>query len=71
MLAACTDWHRVRRFHVGTDHNESTSDTGYTTACAPSVISIDQFPCFLGESIYAGLAGCLVLLMIHKRGEVT
>ena len=33
MRAACTDWRSVGRFHVGTDHNESTPDAGYTTAC--------------------------------------
>lgn len=36
--AACNDWHDVRRFHVGTDHYESTRDAGYTTARA-SVLS--------------------------------
>jgi len=34
MLAACNDWHYVRRFHVGTGHSEPTIDAGYTTACA-------------------------------------
>lgn len=33
-LAACNDWHCVRRFHVGTGHTEPTYDAGYTTACA-------------------------------------
>lgn len=56
MSAACNDWPDVRRFHVGTDHSESTPDAGYTTACAsPLAKTIDQFPCFLGESIYDGL----------------
>jgi hypothetical protein len=32
--AACNDWHDVLRFHVGTDHYESTRDAGYTTARA-------------------------------------
>jgi hypothetical protein len=36
--AARNDWHDVRRFHVGTDHYESTQDAGYTTARA-SVLS--------------------------------
>jgi len=34
MLAACNDWHCVRRFHVGTGQREPTYDAGYTTACA-------------------------------------
>ena len=38
--AACTDWHDVRRFHVGTDHCASTSDAGYTTACASAQPSL-------------------------------
>ena len=34
MLAACSDWRSVGRFHVGTGQSEPTSDAGYTTACA-------------------------------------
>jgi len=31
-LAACNDWRSgVRRFHVGTGHNEPPPDAGYTT----------------------------------------
>lgn len=33
-LAACTDWHDVRRFPVGTGHSGPTHDAGCTTACA-------------------------------------
>lgn len=62
--AACNDWHDVRRFHVGTGHSESTLDAGYLGP-APTGYDcmrflpakpIDQFPCFLGEPIYEGLA---------------
>ena len=53
--AACNDWPDVRRFHVGTDHSESTPDAGYTTACASSAILSINFLAFRG-SPYTGLA---------------
>lgn len=47
--AACNDWPDVRRFHVGTDHSESTPDAGYTTACASSAILSINFLAFRGS----------------------
>ncbi len=47
--AACNDWPDVRRFHVGTDHCESTPDAGYTTACASSAILSINFLAFRGS----------------------
>lgn len=44
-LAACNDWHRVSRFHVGTGHIDPTSDAGYTTAC----VSLCSIP--IGQSL--------------------
>ena len=62
--AACSDWRAVGRFHVGTGHREPTIDAGYVCPLVgydcmrfPTAKSIDQFPCFLGESIYVGLGG--------------
>ena len=59
-LAACTDWPDVRRFHVGTDHCESTTDAGYTTARAsyPPELSIN-FLAFRGSPYTQGWASRL------------
>lgn len=54
--AACSDWRSVRRFHVGTGHQEPTSRCRiYDCMRFLVAIPIDRFLALGEESIYAQL----------------
>ena len=67
MPAACSDWHDVRRFHVGTDHNAHTRCRICDCTRFRFVKSKNQSLCFFGESIYEGLDRSSRLALMRIR----